>query len=145
MEDLPRLTSRFFKPNTKNVILSEAPRRSSASKSLDCAEAKDLGEIEGRLLKLVLSELRRDFQLGAVRTHAIYYRRSDPRYFWNAKEADFAKVAEEALAKRNQSGSAVVGIANYLFWGIGRPARAIEILCLWPPESFTPRSPTIVS
>ena len=35
-----------------------------------------------------------------------------------------------------------LGVCYYL---LGRTARAIEILCRWPPESFCPRSPTMVS
>jgi predicted Zn-dependent protease len=91
------------------------------------SEAKDAGAVEGRLLKLTLLELRRDLETRQQRNRSIYYELGQA-YFWKAKEADFAKVAEEVLAQHNQSEDSVRYIAEYFFWGLGRHPRAIEIL-----------------
>jgi Flp pilus assembly protein TadD len=90
-------------------------------------QAKDLGDVEGRLLKLVLKELRRDLETRTPRSRVIYYSTNDKR-FWKEKAADFAKTAEAVLAERSQSGAAVQYIADYFYWGLDRPKRAIEIM-----------------
>jgi tetratricopeptide (TPR) repeat protein len=89
-------------------------------------EAKELGDVEGRLLKLVLAELRRDLETRESRNRTIYHHGHDR--FWKEKTPDFAKTAEAVLAERNKSGPAVVYIADYLYWGLGKTKRAIEIL-----------------
>ncbi len=89
-------------------------------------EAKDLGDLEKRLLTLVLAELRRDLESGQNRYRVLSHRNYS--YYWAAKEADFAKVAEEVLAKRRQSNRAVQYIAEYFYHGLNRYNRAIEIL-----------------
>jgi tetratricopeptide (TPR) repeat protein len=92
-------------------------------------EAKDLGDVEERLLKRVLIELRRDLETQVHRSISMYWQRVNGfDYYWKAKEADFAKTAEDVLAQRKQSGTAVVYIADYLFSGIDHRARAIEVL-----------------
>jgi len=91
-------------------------------------EAKDLGDLEARLLKFVLAELRRDLETREARNRIIYYKHSDSGRYWREKEADFARSAEEVLAKRNQSGASVKYIAEYFYWGLGHGKRAIEIL-----------------
>jgi Flp pilus assembly protein TadD len=89
-------------------------------------ELKDLGNLEPRLLRLVLAELRRDLRAREARYRTFYDRRHN--YYWAAKEAEFAKVAEEVLAERKQSSATVEYIADYLFFGLPRERRAIEIL-----------------
>lgn len=89
-------------------------------------EVKELGDLEPRLLKLVLTELRRDLRSRESRSRAIYDRHHS--YYWAAKEADFAKAAEEVLAERKTSSASVEYIAGYLFNGLPRQKRAIEIL-----------------
>jgi Flp pilus assembly protein TadD len=89
-------------------------------------QAKDLGDVENRLLKLVLKELRHDLETRQPRNRVIYYLGNN-RY-WKEKAADFAKTAEAVLAERRQSGAAVQYIADYFYWGLDRPKRAIEIL-----------------
>jgi tetratricopeptide (TPR) repeat protein len=89
-------------------------------------EVKDLGDLEGRLLKFVLAELRRDLRSRESRYRVMFDHRQN--YFWTAKEADFAKVAEEVLAERKRSSASVEYIAEYMFWGLPRHARAIEVL-----------------
>ena len=89
-------------------------------------EVKDLGNLEPRLLKFVLAELRRDLRSREPRTRWMYDRREGS--YWTEKEADFAKVAEEVLAERKASSASVEFIATYLFFCISREKRAIEIL-----------------
>jgi predicted Zn-dependent protease len=89
-------------------------------------EARDIGELEQALLKLVLSELRRDLRSRQYRNRVFYHR--NYAYFWASREADFAKVAEEVLARQAQSGTAARYIADYLYHGLNRYPRAIEIL-----------------
>src|SRR5262249_53315847 len=48
--------------------------------------------------------------------------------YWAEKADTFAKTAEEVLASHKQSGAAVKYIADYVYWGLGRGKRAIEIL-----------------
>ncbi len=91
-------------------------------------EAKELGAVEDQLLQLVLKELRRDLDTRVQHSGAMYNVHFDRDRFWKEKEADFAKTAEEVLAQRSQSGAAVRHIADYFYWGLGRHARAIEIL-----------------
>jgi Flp pilus assembly protein TadD len=91
-------------------------------------EAKDLGDAEGRLLKLVLAELRRDLETHASRNRAIYHWHADSDRFWKEKTADFTAVAEEVWSKRKQSGASVQYLADYFYWGLRSPNRAIEIL-----------------
>ncbi len=89
-------------------------------------QVKELGDLEPRLLKIVLAELRRDLRSRDSRSRNIYERRHN--YFWPEKEAEFAKVAEEIYTERKQSSASVEYIAEYLFWGLPREKRAIEIL-----------------
>jgi predicted Zn-dependent protease len=89
-------------------------------------EARDIGDLEEPLLKLVLSELRRDLQSRQHRNRILYHQHYG--YFWTAKEAEFAKVAEEVLAKHLQSGAAARYIADYFYDGLFHYPRGIEIL-----------------
>jgi predicted Zn-dependent protease len=91
-------------------------------------EAKELGVVEGRLLKLVLKELRRDLETRAQRQRVMYSQQPDLTRFWKEKEADFVKTAEAVLSERSQSGAAVQYIADYFFWGLGQRKRAIEVM-----------------
>ena len=91
-------------------------------------EAKDLGAVEGRLLKLVLAELRRDLETREARNREMYHQRHDGVCFWKEKAADFAKTADAVLAERKNSNASVQYIADYFYWGLGQPKRAIEIL-----------------
>lgn len=89
-------------------------------------EAKDLGDLEPRLLKLVLSELRRDLENRQGRSNSIYHRNNT--HYWSEKAGEFSRVAEEVYEKRKTSGESVKYIAQYLYWGLDRTARAVEIL-----------------
>ncbi len=90
-------------------------------------EMKNVGDLEARLLKIVLAELRRDLDSQQQRNRNMFYGTSDS-YFWKEKADDFARTAEAVYADRKQSGAAVQYIADYLFFGLGRTKRAIEIL-----------------
>ena len=50
------------------------------------------------------------------------------RYFWAEKEDAFALVAEEVLEKNMKSSATIGYIAEYLWSGLRRQNRAIEIL-----------------
>ena len=89
-------------------------------------DLKNLGDLDGRLLKFVLGELRRDLRSREARNRIIYTNQN--YWYWSAKEADFAKTAEEVLAERKESSASVEYIAAYMFHGLPRPGRAIEVL-----------------
>ncbi|MBC8117785.1 MAG: tetratricopeptide repeat protein, partial [Candidatus Saccharimonas sp.] len=89
-------------------------------------KVKNLGDLEPRLLKFVLAELRHDLRARTSRSRGMSDRRYD--YYWAEKEADFAKVAEEFLAGRKESSSAIEYGTEYLFYGLAQEKRAIEIL-----------------
>ena len=91
-------------------------------------QVKQLGDLEDRLLKIVLDELRRDLQSRQQRNRVMYYRHHS--YYWREKEAEFRRVAEEVYAQRRQSGAAVQYIADYLFRGLDHHDRAIEMLLI---------------
>jgi tetratricopeptide (TPR) repeat protein len=97
----------------------------------------NLGDLEPRLLALVLAELRRDLESRNNRGRYLYQKYNN---FWTEKTLDFAKVAEEALARHRDSARFVQYIAEYLFNGLANqkdskfPAhidyrdRAIEVM-----------------
>jgi tetratricopeptide (TPR) repeat protein len=89
-------------------------------------DVKELGDLEPRLLKFVLTELRRDLRMREPRNRSIYDLQRN--FYWSQKETDFAKATEEVLAERKQSSASVEYIADYLFSGLARKNRAIEIL-----------------
>jgi predicted Zn-dependent protease len=89
-------------------------------------QVKDLGDVEKPLLKIVCDELRRDLHTRQQRNRVIYWKRTS--YYWSAKEADFARTAEEVWAEDKQSGAACQYIAEYLHGGLEHYGRAIEIL-----------------
>jgi predicted Zn-dependent protease len=91
----------------------------------DEAKNQNLADLEQHLLPFVLGELRRDLDSRQSRSRVLYHRNA---YFWKEKEADFARVAEEVLAKHPQSASAALYIADYFYHGLYRYSRAIEIL-----------------
>ena len=90
------------------------------------SDVKEFGDLEPRLLKFVLTELRRELRSRESRSRTMYDRRHG--YYWSAKEADFAKAAEEVYAERKQSGASVEYLAEYFYYGLPQEKRAIEIL-----------------
>jgi tetratricopeptide (TPR) repeat protein len=85
----------------------------------------DLGDLDGRLLKIVLEELRHDLQAERCDCRYLYWAGND---FWEAKKEDFRKVAEEVYAQRHDCGSDVAYVAKYIADNLGLRARAIEML-----------------
>lgn len=86
---------------------------------------KQLGDLEPRLLKLVLTELRRDLETRNQHSRYLYTKYS---YFWAEKEADFVKVAEDVLSKTRKSARYVEYITDYFWSGLDKRDRAIEIM-----------------
>ncbi len=82
-------------------------------------------ELEERLLKIVLVEMRRDL---TTRQYTSRYLYGHNGHFWKEKKDVFIKVAEEILATQKQSGAGVAYIAAYFSRGLGMTNRAIEIL-----------------
>jgi predicted Zn-dependent protease len=91
-------------------------------------EVKPLGDLEERLLKIVVAELRRDLESRQTHNASIYRMNYGPDRFWTEKADTFAKTAEEVLAERKKSSAAVVYIAQYFYHGLHRFDRAVEIL-----------------
>lgn len=88
-------------------------------------EAEPLGDLEPRLLALVLAELRFDLQNRYVHSRYMYRVNS---HFWKEKEDDFARVAEEVLSANADSARHVIHIAEYLWGGLHHRSRAIEVM-----------------
>ncbi len=123
MEQYPQRLE-FSWNNSWNTFGNELARRRHES-----AQAKlDIQELEPRVLKLAIAELKRELRTEEGRNHALYHKHQS--YFWTEKGAEFAKAAEEVLAERRTSGRRAVTVANYLWSGLDRAARAIEILLL---------------
>jgi tetratricopeptide (TPR) repeat protein len=85
-----------------------------------------LGDLEPRLLKLVLAELRRDLVRQNYNQRTFYH--SGFSHFWKEKTDEFARVAEEVLAQQRDSLTAVNYIADYLYSGIQKHDRGIAVL-----------------
>jgi tetratricopeptide (TPR) repeat protein len=85
-------------------------------------------DVEARLLKFVLAELRRDLESRQARNRPMYSLYQGGAYYWKEKEAEFTKVAEDVLARKGQTAAAVEYVAEYLAHGVGKRDRAIEVL-----------------
>jgi tetratricopeptide (TPR) repeat protein len=85
-----------------------------------------LGDLEPRLLKIVLAALRRDLAQQSDRRRVLYHDGSS--HFWHERTDDFVRVAEEVLRERPASQSNIFYVADYLYRGARRQDRAIEIL-----------------
>jgi len=84
-----------------------------------------LGDLEPRLLKIVLAELRRDLRTRNQRSRYMYH--DDYGYFWHEKRADFARVAEEVYAEVKHSRRYVEYIAQYIYHGLASNSRAHKV------------------
>ncbi len=89
-------------------------------------EVKLLGDLEPRLLKIVTDELRWDLQSMQSRNRSIYAKHHN--YYWAEKEREFMLVAEEVLEKNMKSSSQTLYVAAYLYHGLEKYDRAIDIL-----------------
>ena len=65
---------------------------------LEAAKSGRLGDVEPRLLKLVLAELRAELETREPRNKTIYHR-NNPRY-WAEKEDDFRRTAENVSRRK---------------------------------------------
>lgn len=88
---------------------------------------KDLGDLEPRLLKIVLTELRNDLETQSSMQTAIYHSNSSS-YFWSEKRNHFQALAEKVARERKKSIVPLRYIANYLFHGLDAHQPAIDIL-----------------
>ncbi|HZZ73867.1 MAG TPA: hypothetical protein VFE24_16565, partial [Pirellulales bacterium] len=91
--------------------------------------APDAAGLEPRVLKLVLAELRQYLETDESNDQSMYYRGQSP-YFWSAKADDFARVASEVYEAHKTSSRRAVAVAQYLWSGLDRQSRSIEILFL---------------
>ena len=87
---------------------------------------KKPGKLEKRLLAIVVKEIRRDLETGQRRNRSMFDRHYS--HFWGAKAAEFGKVAEEVWKEHQRSSHLTIHIADYMYRGLGRKARAIEML-----------------
>jgi tetratricopeptide (TPR) repeat protein len=85
-----------------------------------------LGDLEPRFLRIVLAALRQDLASQNERRRVIYHDGST--HFWKERSGDFARLAEEVLAQQRDSQRAVMYIAEFLYAGIDRHDRGIEVL-----------------
>ncbi|MCH7728185.1 MAG: hypothetical protein IH991_17165, partial [Planctomycetes bacterium] len=83
-------------------------------------------DLEARLLKIVIAELRRDLVTRQQHNRYLYGRPNS--HFWAAKKDVFVGVAEEILADHKHSGTAVTYIASYFFGGLHMHTRAIDVM-----------------
>ena len=88
---------------------------------------KPLGELEGRLLKIVTNELRHDLITRQPRDRRIYHPRCGSR-FWREKVHMFARVAQEVLDEHAGSSVAVTYIVDYFEHGLHRRDLALAAL-----------------
>lgn len=89
-------------------------------------ELGDIGDLDPPLLKLVLRRLRQDLRTREGRTYE--FCRRNYSYFWGEKAEDFARTAEEVLTEEKNSPRVLQNVADYLFQGLDRKTRAIEVL-----------------
>jgi tetratricopeptide (TPR) repeat protein len=89
-------------------------------------EIGDIGDLEPRLFKLVLDHLRLELLSREGRNWE--FTRRGYQYFWGSKADDFAKVAEQVLKEQKDSPRIVAYSADYLFHGLDRKSRAIEVM-----------------
>ncbi len=85
-------------------------------------------EFDERVLKLVLPQLRNSLTSPGLSAIPITY--MGYAEFWAEKSEEFAKVAEQVLSERRDSGRRAFQVAYYLRNGLGRNPRAIEILMI---------------
>ncbi len=90
-------------------------------------EAGTLGQdLEERLLKIVVDELKLDLRSQQSRSRSMYH--DHHSYFWKEKADMFARAAEQLLVERKNSGAATQYISEYFNDGLDRHNRAIAIL-----------------
>ena len=89
-------------------------------------EAKDLGDLEGRLLELALAELRQGLITQDNFRGAMLFKNTSN--FWKEKAGDFARTANEVAEEHKDSAAIVVRAAKYLFDHLHKHGRAISLM-----------------
>jgi predicted Zn-dependent protease len=82
-------------------------------------------DLDKRLLKFALAELRRD--LLSHQQHGRHFYGNNYGYFWEAHRPDFLRATEAVLKEYNNTGDSVTYIAAYLYQ-INEHKRCIEIM-----------------
>ena len=86
-----------------------------------------LGDLEPRLLRIVLRELERDLRSMQHRNRSIYASvRSG--HFWTEKFAEFAAVAERVIEQSQDSPARLLHVADYLWNDLELKERAIAVM-----------------
>ena len=91
-------------------------------------EAQDLGPLQERVLKLALTNLRERLIVQKETHFGVLSKGSS--YFWNEKEAEFVRVADEVATKYKDSAIVVVRVAMYLYHELHRYDQGIQMLSL---------------
>lgn len=89
-------------------------------------EAGKLGDVERRLLKIVLRELRGDLSTRNARQRQMYHAQYSD--FWAEEKEAFAAVAEEMWEKHKGALDGAMHIADYVFSGLDEKGRAADML-----------------
>ena len=96
------------------------------------AQVQDPGVLAERLLRIVMTELRRDLRARKATRRCLYAR---DRYFWPEQATNFLAAANEVWDAQRPSGAAAKYIAEYLRSGLNETPRAIEMLTeAWQAE-----------
>jgi predicted Zn-dependent protease len=86
----------------------------------------ELGDLDGRLLAIVLRELEHALRTQSEQNHAFWHRRNS--YFWAEKAQEFAAVARAVLADSAALPVRARHVANYLWDGLDLRAEAAAAL-----------------
>ncbi|MEK6248884.1 MAG: hypothetical protein N2C12_11945, partial [Planctomycetales bacterium] len=89
-------------------------------------ETQPLGNLEPRLLAIVLNALQRDLSERRQVNRSIYTRNNS--HYWADKEKDFMRTAENVYQQSKESGAAVAYISEYVFHGLRKYDRAIDMM-----------------
>ena len=89
-------------------------------------EAKDLGPLQERVLKLALTNFREGLIVQDHFSSRMLSKHNS--YFWNEKEADFVRVANEVATEYKDSAIVVVRAAKYLFDRLNRYDQGIRLM-----------------
>lgn len=90
------------------------------------SQVKELGDLEPRLLKFVIAELKRDLSQRKARSRAMYSMQYT--FYWSEKADDFAAAAEAVLKEHATNSHTVMFVGEYLYYGLQRYDRAFEIM-----------------
>ncbi|HET6202452.1 MAG TPA: VIT domain-containing protein [Planctomycetota bacterium] len=90
------------------------------------SEVRAIGDLEPRLLRIVLRELEADLLSVQPGNRAMVERHNS--YFWEEKAGEFAAVAMRVIEESPDSPARLLHAAEYLWSGLELRARAIETL-----------------